>query len=151
MYLMYVDESGDTGLARSPTTHFVLSSLVLHETRWRDFITQVMAFRKWVRANYGLVAANIRSPHTRRAYARAAEEFLGSCAGIGVPSIGAMSQHTRRAARFSTVSVRAAERIDRPLDFGQGRVPQLRNQKFADSPLEEGVPSELVSGTPISM
>ena len=32
--------------------------------------------------------ANIRNPHTRRAYARAAEEFLVWCASAGVPSIG---------------------------------------------------------------
>jgi site-specific recombinase XerD len=32
-------------------------------------------------------AANIRNPHTRRAYYRAAEEFLGWCASIGVLSI----------------------------------------------------------------
>jgi hypothetical protein len=54
MYLMYVDESGDTGLTRSPTTHFALSSLVIHETRWRDFINQIIAFRKWARAAHGL-------------------------------------------------------------------------------------------------
>jgi hypothetical protein len=35
-------------------------------------------------------AANIRNPHTRRAYARAADEFLGWCASAGVPSIGAL-------------------------------------------------------------
>src|SRR6202040_4473774 len=35
-------------------------------------------------------AANIRNPHTRRAYARAAEEFLAWCANAGVPSIGAV-------------------------------------------------------------
>jgi site-specific recombinase XerC len=35
-------------------------------------------------------AANIRDPHTRRAYARAAEEFLARCASTGVPSIGAV-------------------------------------------------------------
>jgi hypothetical protein len=33
-------------------------------------------------------AANIRNPHTRRAYARA-DEFLAWCASAGVPSIGA--------------------------------------------------------------
>src|SRR5712691_10925393 len=32
-------------------------------------------------------AANIRNPHTRRAYARAADEFLAWCANVGVPSI----------------------------------------------------------------
>ena len=35
-------------------------------------------------------AANIRSPHTRRAYYRAAEEFLTWCASAGVPSIAAV-------------------------------------------------------------
>src|SRR5260221_14531301 len=35
-------------------------------------------------------AANIRNPHTRRAYARAADEFLAWCATAGVPSIGAV-------------------------------------------------------------
>ena len=35
-------------------------------------------------------APNIRNPHTRRAYYRAAEEFLAWCAGAGVPSIAAV-------------------------------------------------------------
>src|SRR3984893_11846475 len=35
-------------------------------------------------------AANIRNPPTRRAYARAADEFLAWCVAAGVPSIGAV-------------------------------------------------------------
>jgi site-specific recombinase XerC len=35
-------------------------------------------------------AANIRNPHPRRAYYRAAEEFLAWCASAGVASIGAV-------------------------------------------------------------
>src|SRR5258708_25880398 len=35
-------------------------------------------------------AAYIRNAHTRRAYYRAAEEFLGWCASTGVPSIAAV-------------------------------------------------------------
>src|SRR5580692_4844430 len=35
-------------------------------------------------------AANIRNPHTRRTYARAADEFLAWCAVAGVSSIGAV-------------------------------------------------------------
>ncbi len=54
MYLMYVDESGDIGLGQSPTTHFALSGLVIHESRWRDFTAQMAAFRKTLRAVYGL-------------------------------------------------------------------------------------------------
>ncbi len=35
-------------------------------------------------------AANIRNSHTRRAYYRAADEFLAWCASAGVPSIAAV-------------------------------------------------------------
>src|SRR6516225_11791434 len=35
-------------------------------------------------------AANIRNPHTRRAYYRAADEFLTWCASAGLPSIAAV-------------------------------------------------------------
>src|SRR3954447_25770056 len=35
-------------------------------------------------------AANIRNPHTRRAYHRASDEFLAWCASVGVPSIAAV-------------------------------------------------------------
>jgi hypothetical protein len=35
-------------------------------------------------------AANIRNPHTRRAYYRAAEEFLVWCAEAGLQSIAAV-------------------------------------------------------------
>jgi site-specific recombinase XerC len=35
-------------------------------------------------------AVNIRNPHTRRAYCRAADEFLAWCAGAGVSSIAAV-------------------------------------------------------------
>lgn len=55
MYLMYVDESGDTGLnPLSPTTHFALSGLVVHESHWRDFLNQLIAFRKTLRSVYKL-------------------------------------------------------------------------------------------------
>jgi hypothetical protein len=35
-------------------------------------------------------AANIRNPHTRRAYYRVAEEFLAWCASVGLSSIVAV-------------------------------------------------------------
>ena len=41
-----------------------------------------------------LFAANIRNPRTRRAYARAADDFLTWCAGVGVPSIAAIQVAT---------------------------------------------------------
>jgi hypothetical protein len=51
---MYVDESGDSGLAGSATSYFALSGLVIHESRWRDFVAIMKAFRQTLRATYGL-------------------------------------------------------------------------------------------------
>ena len=54
MYFLYVDESGDTGLTGSPTRYFCLSGLVLHELRWHDVLETVIAFRRELKATYGL-------------------------------------------------------------------------------------------------
>lgn len=54
MYLMYVDESGDTGLTNSPSRYFALTGIVVHESDWRDFISQLLAFRKTLKSVYGL-------------------------------------------------------------------------------------------------
>lgn len=54
MYIMYVDESGDTGLVNSPTRYFALSGLTVHESRWRDLLNQLVAFRRTMRAVHGL-------------------------------------------------------------------------------------------------
>lgn len=54
MYLMYVDESGDPGLNNSPTPYFVLSGMVVHETKWRDLSDKFILFRKRLHQIYGL-------------------------------------------------------------------------------------------------
>ena len=54
MYLMYVDESGDTGLVNSPTRHFALSSLIVHELRWTAALQQLIDFRRRMREKFGL-------------------------------------------------------------------------------------------------
>jgi Phage integrase, N-terminal SAM-like domain len=60
-------------------------------------------------------AATIRNPHTRRAYYRAAEEFFGWCAEVGVPSIAAVQPvHV-------ATWIEAAPRI-RPSSDGDSRV-----------------------------
>ncbi|MBS4045127.1 MAG: DUF3800 domain-containing protein [Alphaproteobacteria bacterium] len=51
---MYVDESGDTGLGNSPTRYFSLSGLVVHESRWRDFINVLIQFKRTMKEVYGL-------------------------------------------------------------------------------------------------
>lgn len=61
---MYVDESGDSGLINSPTSHFALSGLVIHEARWRDFVTAIVNFRRTLLAAYGLpLRAEIHASH----------------------------------------------------------------------------------------
>ena len=54
MYLLYADESGDTGLVGSPTNYFILSGLVVHETRWRAFLDDIVIFRQHLRDTKGL-------------------------------------------------------------------------------------------------
>lgn len=54
MFLMYVDESGDPGLAGSPCRYYVLSGLVVHELCWRPVLEQILDFRRRMRDTYGL-------------------------------------------------------------------------------------------------
>ena len=55
MYLMYVDESGDSGLRGSPTQYFVLSGLVVHELRWQRTLDNLVKFRQRMRSKFGLL------------------------------------------------------------------------------------------------
>jgi hypothetical protein len=54
MYILYVDESGDTGLINSPTKYFILSGIVVHELRWATCLEQLTDFRKRMLVSYGL-------------------------------------------------------------------------------------------------
>lgn len=61
---MYVDESGDTGLTHSPTDFFVLSGIVVHERRWRDFLNTLISFRKTLRNVHNLpIRTEIHASH----------------------------------------------------------------------------------------
>lgn len=54
MFLMYTDESGDTGLVNSPVSHFILTGIVVHELRWQQTLNQLIAFRQRMRNVHGL-------------------------------------------------------------------------------------------------
>lgn len=54
MYLMYVDESGDSGLINSPSKYFILSGLVVHELRWDTCLNELIRFRQKMKATFGL-------------------------------------------------------------------------------------------------
>lgn len=55
MYLVYIDESGDTGGVNSPTRYFVLSAIVVHETKWKSVLEQLITFRLRIRSTFGLL------------------------------------------------------------------------------------------------
>jgi hypothetical protein len=55
MYLMYVDESGDSGVhGGSPTRYFVLTGIVLHDLRWHEALNRFVTFRQKMRTAFGL-------------------------------------------------------------------------------------------------
>lgn len=54
MYLMYTDESGDTGMEKSPTQYFILTGIVVHELRWRQTLDNLVKFRQHLRDLKGL-------------------------------------------------------------------------------------------------
>lgn len=54
MYLMYVDDSGDCGLVKSPTRYYALTGLVVHEKHWRQCLDRLIAFRRRIKDLYGL-------------------------------------------------------------------------------------------------
>lgn len=56
MFLMYVDESGDSGQisSGSPTDYFILSAIVIHELRWRDVLESLTEFRRYLSKTRGL-------------------------------------------------------------------------------------------------
>jgi Protein of unknown function (DUF3800) len=54
MFLMFADESGDSGLINSPSSFFALAGLVVHELRWRACFEQIMDFRRKLRDDVGL-------------------------------------------------------------------------------------------------
>ena len=100
MYMMYVDESGDTGLTGSPTDYFALSGIVVHELQWRSFMTSLVNFKKTMRAVYGLpVRAEIHASefikskvygmnrHTRLAILRNTLDELAKLSSISVTSV----------------------------------------------------------------
>ena len=54
MYIMYVDESGNCGMVNSPSRYFVLTGLVVHEVRWMESLERLIAFRRRMKAAFGL-------------------------------------------------------------------------------------------------
>jgi hypothetical protein len=102
MYLMYADESGDTGLVNSPTRYYVLTGVVLHELSWQAYLDRLVDFRRRMQRAFGLrlreelhAAAMINRPaklirikrHNRLTIIRAFADELASMPHLNVISV----------------------------------------------------------------
>ena len=52
VFFAYIDESGDTGMASSPTATFVPSCLLLHDGHWLSALDQTISFRRYLRDKF---------------------------------------------------------------------------------------------------
>jgi hypothetical protein len=53
MYSSYFDESGDDGYPKYSSELFVLCSMYMHETFWKDNYQRIYEFRKSLKTEYG--------------------------------------------------------------------------------------------------
>lgn len=51
---MYVDESGDPGIHKYSSPHFILSGLIISESEWKEYLSRLKTFRKSLKEQYGL-------------------------------------------------------------------------------------------------
>jgi hypothetical protein len=67
MYLAYFDESGDSGLVNSPTTFFVLSCVLVHQSQWLASLDALIAMRRMIKEQHGISPRpEIKSTDIRR-------------------------------------------------------------------------------------
>jgi hypothetical protein len=52
MHICYFDESGDDGFPNTSSDIFVLTSLSLHYSKWKDINKEISNFRKWLKKEY---------------------------------------------------------------------------------------------------
>jgi len=66
MYLVYSDESGDSGYDNSPTPAFTVSALVVSDSDWMEALDTLVDFRRWVRDEFGVpMKAEMKATHVR--------------------------------------------------------------------------------------
>lgn len=51
---MYVDESGDSGVNKFGSPHFILSGLIVSQANWEMYLQRLKDFRKYLKKNYQL-------------------------------------------------------------------------------------------------
>ena len=67
MYLAYPDESGDSGVERSPTRFFVLNCILIHESHWLEVLESFVDLIRHLRTDHKLpFREEIKAPFVRR-------------------------------------------------------------------------------------
>lgn len=67
MHLAYIDESGDAGLANSPTKFFVLSCVLVPAADWLERLDTIIALRKYLHKELGIATRpEIKATDIRR-------------------------------------------------------------------------------------
>lgn len=56
MFFAYVDESGDSGYERSPSTYFSLGVILIRDRDWLQALDHVVAFRRYLSREYSIPA-----------------------------------------------------------------------------------------------
>lgn len=54
MYILYVDESGDTGVEKGSTPYFFLTGVIINTHEWNDIYENLYQFRKFLKEEYKL-------------------------------------------------------------------------------------------------
>ena len=76
MYLTYFDESGDIGIANSPTNWFVLNAVLVHESAWLSTNDALAAMKRTLQSKYGIAArAELKAVNFRNG--KGAFRYLG--------------------------------------------------------------------------
>lgn len=73
MFLMYVDECGDSGTMPTSSRHFILSGIVMHESYWLKVMRKISNLRKDLQSKYGL--ATSKELHASHMIGRVTKEF----------------------------------------------------------------------------
>ena len=54
MELLFIDESGDNGLAPGSTEHFILAGISMQASHWKEFFWKVVAVKEDISRRYGI-------------------------------------------------------------------------------------------------
>ncbi len=131
MFLMYADESGDTGVTDSPTRYFVLTGLVIHELRWADYLDKLIEFRRRMKTAFGL---RLRDEiHASEMLGRSTGRYNHIKKGERLAVIRALAKQIGEMSEFNIINVVVDKRNKNP-DFDVfGKAWQALIQRFENT------------------